>query len=204
MYIEAVPNRSSPPAVLLRESYRDKGKVRKRTLCNLTNWPAHLIEGLRALLKDGSVLPPGIDALTIRRSLPHGHVAAVLGTVRTIGLDRLLGPAGNRCRDLTLAMIVARLIAPASKLATARALDPATAAHSLGAVLGLGAVDEDELYTALDWLAERQPAIEAALAKRLSQTARWCSIRGPSISARGRTPCWRKSAPRRWASNLVA
>jgi transposase len=166
MYIEAVPNRSSPPAILLRESYRDKGKVRKRTLCNLTNWPAHLIEGLRALLKDGSVLPPGIDALTIRRSLPHGHVAAVLGTVRTIGLDRLLGPAGNRCRDLTLAMIVARLIAPASKLATARALDPATAAHSLGAVLGLGAVDEDELYTALDWLAERQPAIEAALAWR--------------------------------------
>src|SRR4249919_338572 len=166
MYIDAVPNRNSPPAILLRESYRDKGKVRKRTLCNLTNWPAHLIEGLRALLKDGSVLPPGAAALTIRRSLPHGHIAAVLGRLRTIGLDRLLGPAGNRCRDLTLAMIVARLIAPASKLATAKALDPATAAHSLGAVLGLGAVDEDELYTALDWLAERQPAIEAALARR--------------------------------------
>ena len=166
MYIEAVPNRNSPPAILLRESYRDKGRVRKRTLCNLTNWPAHLIEGLRALLRDGSVLPPGVDALTIRRSLPHGHIAAVLGTLRTIGLDRLLGPAGNRCRDLTLAMIVARLVAPASKLATAKALDPATAAHSLGAVLGLGAVDEDELYTALDWLAERQPAIEAALARR--------------------------------------
>lgn len=166
MYIEAVPNRNSPPAILLRESYRDKGRVRKRTLCNLTNWPAHLIEGLRALLRDGSVLPPGVDALTIRRSLPHGHIAAVLGTLRTIGLDRLLGPTGHRCRDLTLAMIVARLVAPASKLATAKALDPATAAHSLGAVLGLGAVDEDELYTALDWLAERQPAIEAALAKR--------------------------------------
>lgn len=166
MYIEAVPNRNSPPAILLRESYRDKGRVRKRTLCNLTNWPAHLIDGLRALLRDGSVLPPGVDALTIRRSLPHGHIAAVLGTLRTIGLDRLLGPTGNRCRDLTLAMIVARLVAPASKLATAKALDPATAAHSLGAVLGLGAVDEDELYTALDWLAERQPAIEAALAKR--------------------------------------
>jgi len=166
MYIEAVPNRNSPPAVLLRESYREKGRVRKRTLCNLTNWPSHLIEGLRALLKGGSVLPPGLDALTIRRSLQHGHVAAVLGTVRTVGLDRLLGPEGNRCRDLVLAMVVARLLAPASKLATARALDPATAAHSLGVVLGLGAVDEDELYTALDWLAERQPAIEAALAKR--------------------------------------
>ena len=166
MYIEAVPNRNSPPAILLRESYREKGRVRKRTLCNLTNWPSHLIEGLRALLKGGNVLPPGSEALTIRRSLPHGHVAAVLGTVRTIGLDRLLGPEGNRCRDLVLAMVVARLLAPASKLATARALDPATAAHSLGVVLGLGAVDEDELYTALDWLAERQPAIEAALAKR--------------------------------------
>ena len=166
MYIEAVPNRDSPPAILLRESYREKGRVRKRTLCNLTNWPSRLIEGLRALLKGGSVLPPGSDALTIRRSLPHGHVAAVLGTVRRIGLDRLLGPEGNRCRDLVLAMVVARLLAPASKPATARALDPATAAHSLGAVLGLGTVDEDELYTALDWLAERQPAIEAALAKR--------------------------------------
>src|SRR5512144_1528340 len=166
MYIEAVPNRDSPPAILLRESYREKGRVRKRTLCNLTNWPSQLIEGLRALLKGGSVLPPGSDALTIRRSLPHGHVAAVLGAVRTIGLDRLLGPEGNRCRDLVLAMVVAQLLAPASKLATARALDPATAAYSLGAVLGLGTVDEDELYTALDWLAERQPAIEAALARR--------------------------------------
>jgi transposase len=166
MYIEAVPNRDSPPAILLRESYREKGRVRKRTLCNLTSWPSQLIEGLRALLKGGSVLPPGSEALSIRRSLPHGHVAAVLGTVRTIGLDRLLGPKGNRCRDLVLAMVVARLLAPTSKLATARALDPATAAHSLGVVLGLGAVDEDELYTALDWLAERQPAIEAALAKR--------------------------------------
>jgi hypothetical protein len=166
MYIEAVPNRDSPPAILLRESYREKGRVRKRTLCNLTSWPSQLIEGLRTLLKGGSVLPAGSEALSIRRSLPHGHVAAVLGTVRTIGLDRLLGPEGNRCRDLVLAMVVARLLAPASKLATARALDPATAAHSLGAVLGLGTVDEDELYTALDWLAERQPAIEAALARR--------------------------------------
>src|SRR5512133_4157468 len=100
--IEAVPNRNSPPAILLRESYREKGRVKKRTLCNLTSWPSHLIEGLRALLKGGSVLPPGSEALTIRRSLPHGHVAAVLGTVRTIGLDRLLGPKGNRCRDLVL------------------------------------------------------------------------------------------------------
>ena len=166
MYIEAVPNRNSPPAILLRESYRVDGKVKKRTLLNLSDWSPSLIEGLRALLKGGVVLPPGQDAITIKRSLPHGHVAAALGTLRRIGLDRLLGPAGNRCRDLVIAMIVTRLIAPLSKLATAKALDPMTAASSLGSVLGLGEVDEDELYTALDWLLERQPQIEAALAKR--------------------------------------
>ena len=166
MYIEAVPNRNSPPAILLRESYRVDGKVKKHTLLNLSDWPVAMVEGLRAVLKGGTVLPPGQEAITIKRSLPHGHVAAVLGTLRQIGLDRLLGPAGNRCRDLVIAMIVARLIAPVSKLATAKALDPATAASSLGAVLNLGAVDEDELYTALDWLLERQPQIEAALAKR--------------------------------------
>jgi transposase len=150
----------------LRESYRVGGKIKKRTLLNLSDWSPDLVEGLRALLKGGAVLPPGQEAITIKRSLPHGHVAAVLGTLRKIGLDRLLGPAGNRCRDLVIAMIVARLIAPVSKLATAKALDPATAASSLGAVLDLGEVDEDELYTALDWLLERQPQIEAALAKR--------------------------------------
>ncbi|HEV1992429.1 MAG TPA: IS1634 family transposase [Candidatus Dormibacteraeota bacterium] len=166
MYIEAVPNRNSPPAILLRESYRVGGKVKKRTLLNLSDWPSDLVEGLRALLKGGTVLPPGQEAISIKRSLPHGHVAVVLGTLRRIGLDHLLGPAGNRCRDLVVAMIVARLIAPVSKLATAKALDPATAASSLGTVLGLGEVDEDELYTALDWLLERQPQIEAALARR--------------------------------------
>src|SRR5713101_6249011 len=166
MYIEAVPNRSSPPAILLRESYRVGDKVKKRTLLNLSDWPRPLVEGLRALLKCGTALPPGQEAIVIKRSLPHGHVAAVLGTLRRIGLDRLLGPAGNRCRDVVLAMIVARLIAPASKLATAKALDPATAGSSLGTALGLGAVDEDELYAALDWLLERQPQIEAALARR--------------------------------------
>jgi hypothetical protein len=166
MYIETVPNRTSPPAILLRESYRENGKVKKRTLCNLTNWPKGLVEGFRALLKGGTVVPPGQPALTLRRALPHGHVAAALGTLRAIGLDRVLGPEGNRCRDLVLAMIVARLLAPASKLATARVLSPATAAFSMGEVLGLGEVDEDELYAALDWLGARQAAIEAQLAKR--------------------------------------
>jgi Transposase DDE domain len=166
MYIESVPNRNSPPAILLRESYREHGKVRKRTLCNLSDWSTAHVEGLRGVLKGGTVIAPDRDAFTVTRSLPHGHAALALGTARKIGLDGVIGPAGNRCRDLVLAMVVARIIDPGSKLAAARALSPETAASSLGAILGLGEVDEAELYTALDWLRERQPAIEAALAKR--------------------------------------
>src|SRR5271157_2163896 len=166
MYIEAVPNRNSPPAILLRESYRHQGKVRKRTLCNLSDWsPAH-IEGLRGVLKGGTVIPAEHDAFTVTRSLPHGHVAAALGTARKIGLDRILGPDGNRCRDLVLALLIGRILDPVSKLAAARSLSPATAASSLGEALGLGEVDDDELYAALDWLLARQTAIETALAKR--------------------------------------
>ena len=165
LYIEAVPNRGSPPAILLRESYREGGKVKKRTLLNLSDWPQDRIAGFRMLLKGGTVIPSDQQAITIIRSLPHGHVAAALGTARKIGLDRLLGPDGNRCRDLVLALVVSRLLDPGSKLAAARALSPDTASSSLGEQLGLGMVDEDELYTALDWLAVRQPAIEAALAK---------------------------------------
>ena len=166
MYIESVPNRNSPPAILLRESYREDGKVRKRTLCNLSDWPKAHIEGLRGVLKGGTVIATEREAFTITRSLPHGHVGAALGTAYRISLDRILGPDGNRCRDLVLAMIVGRILDPASKLAAARALSPATATSSLGTVLGLGEVDEDELYAALDWLLERQPAIETALARR--------------------------------------
>ena len=166
MYIESVPNRTSPPAILLRESYRESGKVRKRTLCNLSDWPKATIEGLRGVLRGGTVIPADRDAITVIRTLPHGHVAAALGTARRIGLDRVLGPDGNRCRDLVLALLVGRILEPTSKLAAARALSPATATSSLGDALGLGEVDEDELYTALDWLRERQPAMETALAKR--------------------------------------
>ena len=166
MYIESVPNRNSPPAILLRESYRENGKVRKRTLCNLSDWSTAHVEGLRGVLKGGTVVAPDLDAFTVTRSLPHGHAALALGTARKIGLDTMLGPEGNRCRDLVLAMIVARIIDPGSKLAAARALSPETATSSLGTILGLGEVDEDELYTALDWLRERQPAIETALANR--------------------------------------
>ncbi len=169
MYIETVPNRGSRPAILLRESYRDGKSIRKRTLLNLSHWPPEHVEGLRGVLKGGVVLPPGEQPFAVQRSLPHGAVAAVLGTARAVGLDRLLGPKTaepNRPRDLVVAMIVGRIIAPASKLATAKALDPATAASSLGVELALGEVGEDELYAALDWLLERQGPIETALAKR--------------------------------------
>ncbi|MFN3075597.1 MAG: IS1634 family transposase, partial [Alphaproteobacteria bacterium] len=120
MYIESVPNRNSPPAILLRESFREGDKVKKRTLANLTDWPTELVEGLRSLLKGGKVVSAESGGISILRSLPHGHVAATLGALQAIGLDRILGPAGNRCRDLVIAMVVSRLINPASKLATAR------------------------------------------------------------------------------------
>src|SRR5208337_5332727 len=107
MYIEAVLNRNSPPAILLRESYREGGKVRK---CNLSDWPAAHIEGLRGVLKGGTVITAERDAFTVIRSLPHGHVVAALGTARKIGLDRILGPDGNRDRDLVLALLVGRIL----------------------------------------------------------------------------------------------
>jgi transposase len=131
-----------------------------------SDWPAAYVEGLRGVLKGGTVIPAEQDAFTVTRSLPHGHVAAALGTARKIGLDRLLGPNGNRCRDLILALLVGRILDPGSKLAAARTLSPETASSSLGEALGLGAVADDELYAALDWLLARQPAIETALARR--------------------------------------
>jgi Transposase DDE domain len=165
MYIESVPNRGSPPAILLRESFRDDGRVRKRTLANLSAWPTALVEGLRTLLKGG--LAVAADGIRIRRALPHGHAAAVLGTIRAIGLDRLLGrPSDKRLAPLAIALIASRLVSPASKLATARDLAADTACSSLGRLLGLGTVDETELYRALDWLGARQGAIETALARR--------------------------------------
>ena len=166
MYIEAVPNRNSPPAVLLRETYREGGKIRKRTLLNLSNWPTEQVEGLRIILKGGTALPPGEQPFTIMRSLPHGHVAAVLGAIRETGLDRILGPENNRPCKLVLAMIISGIIAPASKLATARMLDEPTACASTGKVLGLGTVAASELYEALDWLFARRPEVEKQLARK--------------------------------------
>src|SRR5215468_6156617 len=165
MYVAIVPNRGSRPAVLLRESYRDGDKVKNRTLANLSDWPAEQIETLRAALRGERLVPAG-EGLEIVRSLPHGHVAAALGTARRIGLDRLMPPALDRRRQLALALIVARLLDPAAKLATARALDETTAIHSLGTTLGLGRVTAKEVYAALDWLGAAQEAIEVRLADR--------------------------------------
>ncbi len=167
MYVAKVPNRGSPPAVLLRESYREAGKVKNRTLANLSAWPDARVDALSRVLKGQP--PPAADldgTFEITRSLPHGHVAAVLGTARRLGLDELIDPAPSRHRDLVTAMAVAQVIAPGSKLAIARGLRDATAASSLGEVLGAGCCDEDDLYEAMDWLAARQQAIEDALAAR--------------------------------------
>jgi transposase len=166
MYIETVPNRNSPPCTLLRESYREHGKVKKRTVSNLSKWPPEMVEGLRKLLKGGVVVESIQDSFDVIRSLPHGHVAAVAGTLRRIGLDRIIGNEGSREHALNIAMITARLIDPRSKLATARGLGQETMFSSLGEMLELETADEDELYAAMDWLGERQERIEVELADR--------------------------------------
>jgi hypothetical protein len=167
MYVARVPNRGSPPAILLRESYRQDGKVKNRTLANLSSWPEAKVEALTRVLKGAP--PPAADldgAFEITRSLPHGHVAAVLGTARALGLPELIDPAPSRHRDLVTAMAAAQVIAPDSKLAIARGLRGQTAASSLGEVLHLGSCDEDDLYAAMDYLAARQEQIQDTLAAR--------------------------------------
>jgi hypothetical protein len=167
MYVVKVPNRGSPPAILLRESYREDGKVKNRTLANLSSWPDAKVDALTRVLK-GQPPPaaPLDEAFEITRSLPHGHVAAVLGTARQLGLDELIDPMPSRHRDLVAAMAVAQVIAPDSKLAIARGLREETAASSLGEVLALGSCDEDDLYAAMDYLQARQDTIQDTLAAR--------------------------------------
>ena len=165
MYVETVPNRSSPPAILLRQGWREGGRIRKRTLANLSHWPDFRVDLLRRVLKGETLVSP-TEALQLTRSLPHGHVAAVLGTLHRLGLDKLLDSKRHRQRDLAVAMIVARVMEPQSKLATARGFHPDTASSSLGKVLELNTADEDDLYEAMDWLLPRQQRIERALAKR--------------------------------------
>jgi hypothetical protein len=166
VFIDVVPNGRSAPAVLLRESYREGKRVRKRTIANLGQLPPALIDGLRVLLQGGAVLGRPGEALEIRRSLPRGHVAAVIAMMRKLELPRLLGRTATRERDLALALIASRVTAPGSKLATLRSLAPETACSSLGRVLDLGAIEEREIYAALDWLGAQQLRIERQLARR--------------------------------------
>jgi hypothetical protein len=167
MYVVKVPNRGSPPAILLRESYREDGKVKNRTLANLSSWPEAKVDALTRVLKGQPAPAAALDeAFEITRSLPHGHVAAVLGTARQLGIDELIDPVPSRQRDLVVAMAAAQVIAPDSKLAIARGLREETAASSLGQVLHLGSCDEDDLYAAMDYLAARQEQIQDTLAAR--------------------------------------
>lgn len=166
MYIERVPNRNSPPAVLLRESYREGGKIRKRTLANLSKLPDTVVDNLRIVLKGGAAIENLSESFSVERSLPHGHVAAVLGTIKKLSLHNLIAPDNSRKRALVLAMIVARILDPRSKLATARGLNSETCFSSLSELLGLEKADEDELYEAMDWLVSRQESIENELANR--------------------------------------
>ena len=161
MYVDIVPNRNSRPAVLLREGWREGKKVCKRTVANLSDWPARKVELLRRVLRDEPLVSP-TEAFAIERSLPHGHVEVVLETIRRIGLDTLIGAKRSRQRDLVLAMIVERLIAPCSKLATTRAWHSTTLAEELA----VGDADEEQLYAAMDWLLARQARIENKLAGR--------------------------------------
>src|SRR5215470_14504531 len=161
MYIETVPNRISPPAILLREGWREGKKTVKRTLANLSHWPAHKIESLRRLLRDETLLSPQ-ELFTTQQTLPHGHVQAVLGIIRKLGLAAIICAKRCRERDLVVAMITQRLLDPCSKLATTRAWHTTTLAEELG----VREATEDNLYQAMDWLLARQERIEQKLAER--------------------------------------
>ena len=161
MYVETVPNRNSPPAILLREGWRDGKKTCKRTLANLSDWPAEKIETLRRLLRDEPLVSPH-QLFVTQKTLPHGHVEALRLAVRKLGLDAVLSSKPCRERDLVLAMILERLLDPCSKLATTRQWHSTTLAEELG----VNDATEDELYSAMDWLLERQPRIEKKLAAR--------------------------------------
>ena len=204
MYIEAVANRNSPPAVLLRESYRDAGKVCKRTLANLSSLPGDVIEGLKVLLRGGVAVPSAEAVFSVERSLPHGHVAAVLGAARGSGSAAWFGSAPEELQPVLQAMLVARVLEPASKLATHRMLHDDTATSSLGRVLGVGRCSADDLYRALDWLHEAQPAIERRLARQhlvgstlvlYDLTSTWLTGRCCVLAARGHSRDGKRDDP---------
>ena len=204
MYIESVPNRNSPAAVLLRESYREDGKVRKRTLANLSCLPGEVVEGLKVLLRGGVAVPSAEEVFTVERTLPHGHVAAVLGAARGSGACSWFGSAPQELQPVLLAMLVARVISPASKLATHRLLHDDTASSSLGRVLGVGQCTADDLYRALDWLHDAQPAIERRLARQhlagstlvlYDLTSTWLTGHCCELAARGHSRDGKRDDP---------
>ncbi|MGH8805982.1 MAG: IS1634 family transposase, partial [Polaromonas sp.] len=204
MYIEAVPNRDSPPAILLRESYREDGKVCKRTLANLSCLPAEVIEGLKVLLRGGVAVPSVQEVFSVERSLPHGHVAAVLGSARGSGSATWFGSAPKELQPVLQAMLVARVLEPGSKLATHRMLHDDTATSSLGRVLGVGQCSADDLYRALDWLHGAQPAIERRLARQhlagatlvlYDLTSTWLTGRCCELAARGHSRDGKRDDP---------
>ena len=164
MYIESVPNRNSPPCILLRESYRCNGKVRKQTILNITAWPEALVNGLRILLHGGQAIETFTESFRIVRSRPHGHVAAVYETAKKLGLENILSRQPSAERVAVMALIVARILEPRSKLATARGLARETGYSTLADCVGLEQVTEDDLYAAMDWLYARQEQIEKQLA----------------------------------------
>jgi len=171
MYIESVPNRNSPPTLLLRRTYRSGGKVIKETLANLNKWPDPIVEGLKKLLQnEPKSATPGSgthDSFEILRSHPHGHVKACLGTIRNIGLDKLISSTKSKILSLVVGMLVSRIINCCSKLATARDLDEQTCTSSLGIELELtSTVVVDHLYEALDWLGSRQEKIQNKLIEK--------------------------------------
>ena len=166
MYVAKIPNRNSNPTWLIRESKRVNGKIVKTTLANITKLPMEIIEGLRILFAGGTAVKSVEDAFTIRSNTPHGHVAAVLGIMKQLGLPELIAPKNSRFRRLVLGMIAARVIKPASKLATSAMLDVRTAGSTLNEELGLKCVDEDDLYDAMDQLVQHKTTVEQRLAKR--------------------------------------
>jgi transposase len=159
MYIATVPNRNSPPAILLREGWREGNKTRQRTLANLSDWPKEKVEAFRRLLRDERLVSPE-DRFATQKTLPHGHVEAILEMIGRLELNRLISAQRCRERDLVVAMIVQRLIAPCSKLATTREWHTTTLAEELG----VAEASENDLYEAMDWLLERQERIEKKLA----------------------------------------
>jgi len=161
MYIEHVPNRNSPPAVLVRESYRENGKVKKRTLANLTGLPDDVIAAVAAVLAGYQIVPCGQGFTTVQTT-PHGHVHALLTTLRRIGLDDLIASKPCRARSIIMALIVERLLHGTSKLAATRLWHTTTLADELG----LAQVGVNEVYAAMDWLVARQERIEKKLAGR--------------------------------------